>query len=354
MTVEAESRGRIVMRCSASLERGLGHVSRCANLARALAKHDWHTLFLLDADTSVLPDAWRRELKFTEIADEPGSPGDAAATCRWMSRTRADWLVVDSYSAEDDYLLKVASDTHRLCVLDDYSDRRLSKVDLVVNPSLGAESWAYPYTDATVLAGVRFSLLHSAFRRARERREMRDWAEPPRFLVTMGGTDPRGLTGPVVNAVRSAIPNAEITAVVRRENAPAGIDADRLLHGVSPDIMAEEMRSCDFAIATPSTTAWELACVGTPAAFLVAADNQLPAARALTNASLAPVLPHAGALASVLGSELSATNEQVASRLSRWKNLCDGLGAERVAQSMNAYKRTNPASSRSNVRGTDR
>jgi spore coat polysaccharide biosynthesis predicted glycosyltransferase SpsG len=95
------------------------------------------------------------------------------------------------------------------------------------------------------------------------------------------------------------------------------------------------MASADLCIGAGGTTAWERACLGLPALMVEMAANQRGniehLARAGAAISVAPVTPGAVArsLAALAGDadRLEAISRAAAA-------LCDGLGAERVADAI--------------------
>lgn len=322
---------RVVFRCNASAAEGLGHLSRCLSLADAVTAAGGHAWLVLNKDDSMLP--WQQTalpddfLMMVEPNEGWFGSADAARTREVARQHRAPWVVIDAYPADAEYLSMLKSSDLKVCVVDDTNERDLRAADMIVNPNPGTEHWQYPASE--VLAGIDYALLQPAFREARATRVDRG-ARLERFLVSMGGTDPAGLSGPVTRAISATNANAEIRLVAgpaTRVSESAGIEVHRDL---SPSQMAAAMSWADFAVTTPSTTAFELAAVGVPCAVIPVADNQRPNARFLAERDLCLVLATPDELIDALTPDVSNAPEWT-SRQQRWRSLCDGRGAERVA-----------------------
>ena len=250
------------------------------------------------------------------------------------------WIVVDSYAAGAEYLGRIAGRAGRLCVLDDLADRDLRAADLVVNPTPEADTWPYVIGPSTkLLAGPAFALLHRAFPARRGPSLQRRAGAVPveRVLVCMGGADTTNLSERVVNAVLAVLPRAKVRTVVGPGRAdvdsPGGSTSAEYVGKRSPEEMADLMLWADLAVATPSTIAWELSCLGVPSVLVVTASNQKAIGRFLTSDRLATVVESPGGLGTALANAVAATQ---AGPSRRWPGLCDGLGARRVVAAMDA------------------
>lgn len=343
-SAEGKKRGcDLLFRCDASSSIGLGHLSRCASLARAAAELGLRSAFLLNEAELSLP-AWIHQdirARVLNPVPRPGDRYDLAATRAAALRLSVRWVVVDTYAADESFFAGLQGETFHVCVIDDLADRNLSSASLLINPTPGSELWAgRRCRGVEVLAGSSYALLHRAFSKAREDRGEPPCRPPQQVLVTLGGSDPRGLSGPAVRAVGALLSGAEVSLVLGPAASPAADELDTdskvtIFQGLSPQEMAGEMAKSDLAIASPSTTAWELSCLGVPTLAVVVAENQRRNATVLAERSLCEVVEGdsgetgiSAGLKRMLGSPFG----EWAHRLDRWRSLCDGLGAERVAR----------------------
>ena len=316
----------------------MGHLFRSLNLADAVAR---------EGGRCVIATATRSKELGRLVADRghrvvdvssgpPRSPlteSDAANTANAAASNAADWVVVDHYGADDAYLDAFAD--IRLCVFDDGSDRRLDTADLVVDPSPTRAS--PPDHRARWLIGPSFAQLNSAFAGARPASLARTRPRPPlRLLITMGGADVLELTPSLVAAATGALPDAEICAVVgwfaQVDEWPASPRVRRVT-GQTPRQMAARMLWADLAVATPSTTAFELACLGVPAILIPTAENQTRFVPAFA-AHGAVVSGSADIRNGRLAAALASGEPPPEDRGRRWPSLCDGTGSDRVCSEM--------------------
>ena len=164
-----------------------------------------------------------------------------------------------------------------------------------------------------------------------------------RLLITLGGVDRDNVSQKVLGALAYIEgPPLKTVLVVgpanpHRQRLTAIVPASVEIVVDPPDITGL-MLAADLAIATPSTSFWELACLGVPALLLVTADNQRAVARAAENAGAAVVLGESHQLDTrKLAAALTtlAANPAGQQRLSEaGRNLVDGRGAARVADAV--------------------
>jgi len=219
----------------------------------------------------------------------------------------------------------------RVCVLDDLANRDLLAADLVVNPTPGAEDWPYTLQEgATLLAGPSYALLNATFPKVRVESIGRERGLD-RVLICIGGKDGTGATGAVVEIVKRALPSAALRVVVADQATGARGDRVQLHPPQRPREMVRLMAWADLAVATPSTLAWELACLGVPAVLVQVAANQTPIVRALREADLAQVCTGLDQLPAALEAYIALPAAARRQRVVRWAEVTDGRGAGRVA-----------------------
>lgn len=299
---------RVAFRCDASLRIGTGHVMRCLTLARALRARGHDCQFVMRDLTGhqgarvaaegfgltlLPPPSGERVAKGTAHADWAEVPWerDAAETAAALSVL--DWLVVDHYAFDQEWESRALPVSARLMVLDDLADRA-HDCDLILDQNLGrrAEDYdAHVPATAARLIGPRHALLRPEFAAAR-REALAARAARGRalrhVLVTMGGVDAENATGAVLAS--GALDRLQVTVVLGGA-APhlASVRAQvAALPGAAlrvdvPDL-APLMAEADLAIGATGGTAWERCVLGLPTLMLVLAENQAPAAQALTRA----------------------------------------------------------------------
>lgn len=298
---------------------GMGHISRCRTLARALGKQGLSSSFLL-----------RGEQPFAQMLEEDGHHTRFLASWVEVERTvrdvRPKVLLLDSYSITPSTFGSETLNLQLTVLLDDYVDRPYSHVDLAVNPVTHIP--AAPPKGAALL-GPEYALINQAFAHTK-RSALPDFdTAPERIGVVLGGTDPTGTTSALLSLIQAVWPLATVevpglTQLPLLQTSPQVA----LLGQLTPWSMADFFRRADLVFATPSTVAWELSAVGTPTILVETVENHAAVANMLSRVPgvlVARGLPEKEAVLDYWASLSSHA-------LKGWSSLCDGKGAERVAK----------------------
>ncbi len=273
-----------VFRLEAGPRAGWGHLVRCAALAATLRSRGWRCALWSEGHPTSAPAEARRS--FPEFL--PAAPAwseDIPDPVR-----AADWLVVDHYDVDDNVLRRLARalpGTRRL-VLDDEGRRRLGAASLVLNARPGLERSPYA-PGVPALLGERHALLRPGLL-APEAIEAPLPADAEGVLVLLGGTDPRGWTARVLEAIADVDPvrfapiAVHPRASVRTPAIRAALDrfaASVWLEGLDAPALAGWARCCRHAVSAAGGTLHELALLRLPFVAIVAADNQRAFAHAV-------------------------------------------------------------------------
>jgi UDP-2,4-diacetamido-2,4,6-trideoxy-beta-L-altropyranose hydrolase len=351
------SRGILVIRADASIAAGTGHVMRCLALAQEWQDRDGRAAFVVAEATQAIRERVAAEgFDVLSTAIPAGTTDDSARTIALAQELGAHWVVVDGYQfgAEYQHALKSAGLT--LLFLDDYGHSKQYDADLVLNQNLSANSMLYSSRESgtSLLLGLRYCLLR------REFMSWRDWEREitpsgRRVLVTMGGSDPKNLTGNVIEALsRVEIEDLEAVVVIGGSNprADALEDSPPLAAkniSVRRDVtnIAELMAWADVAVSSAGSTCWELCLLGLPSLLYDAAENQKPIAHQLSQRGCAIHLGCSGDFDSdvlVLQLESLLRSTEIRQVMSlRCRELVDGKGAQRVTSIMQSGLRLRPA-----------
>lgn len=276
----------------------------------------------------------------------PQGPDRSFDYPRWMTEALdvndAKALVLDvrdDLRREDVERLKAPG--RIVAVLDDLSDRRLA-ADLAFYPPVPQVPRAgWEGFGGEVHAGWDMVLLRPEF--SRSRRDQREGA--PTVLVTMGGSDPAGLTLKAMNALDRLSGEFRVVVVLgpgflHEETLSASLPGMHRRCEVLRDVrnMADVMSRADLAVASFGVTAYELAATGVPAIYLCLTQDHAESAMALVREGVAVSLGtyervSVEALAEAASRLLndSAAKEGMRRRTS---GLVDGRGAERIARAI--------------------
>lgn len=318
----------LAVRVDASAAIGVGHLARARALAHAWQDAGGRVLFL---SRPLLP-----QLEATVLAEgievvslHASDRGEEEAAAVIRSR-RPAWTVVDGYHLGGEHLDVLAAAGSPVLVIDDDGRTATDAAVAVVDTSPAATANSYARCgSARLLLGPDYVLLRREF--LKWGRWRRPAAAPvERALVTVGGSDPEGVTARAVEAV-AALDGAEAIAVLGPASGPQPAPADGIRWERSPRDMAALMASCDLALAGAGTTCWELAFMMVPMVLVALSEDQLPNAESLRRAGaavVAPTIDEAGSLLLDLAEDLARRDQaSVAGR-----SLVDGLGSARVVQ----------------------
>ncbi len=343
---------KIVFRVDASSDVGLGHLSRCVNLAEVLRSRGNEVLFICRDDSSksfkILEDRLFKTvlLPSNMASSQISQEGDASETIEALEGVRPSWLVVDSYNLDNKFEQRLREHVEKIAVIEDLADRR-HDCDLLIDQN---------YSDRTVetfkpqvpetckfLIGPKYAMLNSIFAKIREV-SVAPRTELKRLFVFCGGSDPKNLTKTVLEALSGdEFSNLAIDVVIgaQNQNFKSGstnqYETNIQFHKSSDDF-AKIMSNSDLAIGAGGTTTWERMCLGVPSIIVSIAENQVPTCEKLGREGFVHYL----------GPQSEVTNESVASAVREFSKtpsalrassvksqiVVDGKGCKRVAEAM--------------------
>jgi UDP-2,4-diacetamido-2,4,6-trideoxy-beta-L-altropyranose hydrolase len=344
--------GTLLIRADASVAIGTGHVMRCIALAQAWQDAGGRAVFAMaEATPAVRARIAAEACEIAEISSSSGTAEDAIQTIALAEQKNCEWIVVDGYHFGADYQRALKAAGFKLTVLDDYGHAQHYCADFVLNQNVSASKLLYESRDekTQLLLGPRYCLLRREFLKWRDwRREIAPKGH--RVLVTMGGSDPANVTARVMDAL-SLVKINDLEAIVVIGGSNPYADSMQLSDRVDKKIslrrdvtnMAELMAWADVAVSSAGTTCWELCLLALPSLLIDVAENQSALARELGRLRYAIHLGApselsteqiAGQVEKLLGSE-----EMRRSLSIRYRELVDGLGAQRVVAAMRANLR---------------
>lgn len=349
----------VVFRVDASRRIGTGHVSRCLNLARSLARHGAAVTFVTRALEGHLIDLIAssgfaiQALPAPTTAPRSGSSyeswlevsvsQDAEDTRRALaSLQRCDWLVVDHYALDRSWHARMRPVVDRILVIDDLANREHDCDMLLDQNALGKPQRyeALAPRHCLRLLGPDFALLGPEYSELRHTVLPRGGAVQ-RVVVFFGGIDEHDMTSRTLRALRSLEPcelTLDVVAGVRHSNfyaLKALIDAMPGVHLREPQAtLAPLFAKADLAIGAGGVTMWERCCLGLPSIVVTIAENQIPGSAAAHEAGLVTCIGYYDNVDEVAIREafVAALPEAVRLRQSALAaGAVDGLGARRVS-----------------------
>ena len=335
----------LLIRADASVQIGTGHIMRMIALGQEWQARGGEVRFACAEITPALRERLDQEgFALQEIAAQPGSAEDLAATCELIRQTGEQNPVValDGYQFDADFQLGLKNARCRLLVMDDYGHADLYHADWVLNQNISAREDLYrnraPHTQ--LLLGPKYALLRKEFLKYRGwKREIPEVAR--KVLVTLGGADPENVTQRVIEAMAGL--DLEVKVVVGGSNPhlPKLQEAVENLKSsparfelvVNSSNMPELMMWADLAVAAGGSTAWELAFLGLPALYFILADNQREIAAKIEKNGIGFCIHDKSDFVAAFRESLRkvSTDESDRAKMSSTAtHMVDGLGSERV------------------------
>lgn len=280
----------ICIRVDSSIQLGTGHVMRCLTLADQLRQHECEVTFIMRELPGHLcqyvENKGYKVLKLPHVVQDFDWEEDAKQTIAVLKciGEKIDWLIVDHYSIDIQWELKLRTYVNRIMVIDDLANRR-HDCDLLLDQNL-YENMEQRYMGLVpetckLLLGPRYALLRPEFREARKKLRPRD-GTVRRILIFFGGTDPTNETLKAIEAVRLLnCSDIEVDVVVGAKNPHRDLIKKKCCElpnfdfHCQVDNMAVLMAKADLAIGAGGSTTWERCYLGLPSLVVVVADNQL-------------------------------------------------------------------------------
>jgi spore coat polysaccharide biosynthesis protein SpsF len=266
---------RLVARADRSVSGGSGHVARMESLLAAWIELGGSSTLI----GAGLDEGWRARLARHGIETEPPGPSIAEDVSR-AGRLGASAMIFDGYEFGPDAIGSARAHLPTVA-MDDFAGFD-HPADLVINQNPGTSSERYLRQSR---CGLPFVLLRSEFREALDSpRDAR------RVVVTLGSSDPAGMTVPITEALMATAPEGARIAVVIGPAAGGDelaaaqarwlADPHVEVH-VDPPRLSAVFASAVVAVSAAGTTTWELLACGTIPCVVQVAENQAVVARGL-------------------------------------------------------------------------
>jgi spore coat polysaccharide biosynthesis protein SpsF len=333
--------GLALIRCDGGGRFGYGHVKRMIALARALRDREGiGALFAVNGSDDAHVPIQRAgfETRSVDASRDIDVLGKIIADCS------PDLLVCDfreGLSRSD--LEALAARVSITAIVDDGSDRRLAADVGYYPPVPQAQALDWTGSHCEPRIGWEWALLGLGKPAARPARA----SAKPTLLVTMGGSDPGGLT------LRSAVALSKLDPAFRARfvigpGVAEGPKLAKTIAGLAPhfetiegaDGLATEFASCDLALAAFGVTAYELGACGVPAIYLCLTEDHALSASAFEAAGMGQSL---GLAARVSDEDIRDSVSALLSDPARQRTMrnvglatIDGEGATRVATDLAA------------------
>jgi UDP-2,4-diacetamido-2,4,6-trideoxy-beta-L-altropyranose hydrolase len=294
---------RLVFRVLAGTLIGLGHLTRCRNLAEVMQARGWEILWVLDSEAA----------SYFSPLQLPGNYVDAAEGCQaaedlvvfqalGSDAQRPPVVIIDGYDFDSDYLQRLRKLGWVTVLMDDGLLAGPLPVDLLVNSSYAVSPTKYTGRNVgKVLLGPAYVPVSPAFSSV----DLVPLSRRDRVAVTFGGSDPAKLTKAFLLAAEQSLFFADkiIELITGAGNGEVDWIRSHLkvsklrvnhLHNVAD--MSHVLGQARVAIAAAGATAHELTAVGIRPQLIIVAENQRENAQAMQQRGLCDLFEDAGTL----------------------------------------------------------
>jgi spore coat polysaccharide biosynthesis predicted glycosyltransferase SpsG len=332
----------VLFRCDASPEIGLGHLVRCLALADELHQnHNAAVAFAMRASPLGSEMAQRQGYLVVSDRDGYGSDFDHEAWLReCMRQTEAQVLFVDvrddlPRSALDALAVRGAT----IAVLEDMSERRWAAHVAFYPPVPQVQKSDWSGFQGRLCVGWEWVILRSQFSESLPPRDNSTTC----LLISMGGSDPAGLTLKAVRAVDRLQGDFESVIILgsafcHQESLQSILANARRRFTVREDVreMSAAMAEANLAICSFGMTAYELAAMGVPTVYACLTEDHEESASALVAAGMGISVGvddrETETRLSVAVERLLSDKSARAQMSARARELIDGQGANRIAE----------------------
>lgn len=319
-------------RFDASRALGSGHAYRCLTLARAFAEEGRTVDLAVGPNTAEIVDL----VGYPALTVPDGMDSAAEAALIGAELGETDLLVVDHYYRDAAFETACRRWAKKIIVIDDLADRP-HNCDFLLDQTLGRTVADYDglvSPSCRLLLGPDYALLRPQFPMERFLGQKGSHDGLNRIVVSMGGTDPHGLTSRALEGIHRLTIDCAVDVVLGRcAPTPVGAGPKFHLHR-NVSAMATLLAGADIVIGAAGTSSWERCCLGVPTLLAVMADNQRSNAAAIIAAgaarSLGDWMTFTVAGVAVALHDLAADRDGLTAMRAAAAHLCDGLGVGRT------------------------
>lgn len=343
------ARRKLLIRCDASARIGYGHLIRSMALAGQIqARGRWQPIFAMAEDAAGIACA-RAQGWTVEAGKHASTASTAGAEADWLAQLVAAHqpvaVILDVRSTLDRHAIEqLRAQRVFIACIDDLSERRLAADVALYPPIPQLRELDWRGCAGQCLSGWEWIIMPAQFAAHKPLSAPASRAQP-QLLVSMGGSDPAGLSLLAIDALDELPEAFDTTLVIGSAFLHQDALNARLQHArreyeivVNPPSMAALMAGADLALASFGATAYELACLGVPALHLSLSADHAASASALADAGAALSLGLYTTLApAAIGAAVSRLLADPAARQRMGQTagtLIDGRGAARLIELM--------------------
>ncbi|MCR4376864.1 MAG: UDP-2,4-diacetamido-2,4,6-trideoxy-beta-L-altropyranose hydrolase [Rhodospirillales bacterium] len=281
--------GTIVFRTHAGEMTGLGHMVRCADLARELITHGAQCIFLVDfLEDAVAP--FVDDLDVRALYDRPPERLDLEVDARLVAEIvkeqPVDWVVVDDYRLGREWEGVLQKAGVKICVIDDLL--RHHQCDVLIDPKWRGDETQTAYdtllpSSAQKLLGPDYALLSAPFHN-KPKRQVGASQAPFTIMLGVGGAGDIELCAQIIDCllVHQSDLGRDIKLVPvlgpLSKNTSAFVERYHNVSSVTPLVgevdLYNHLLQSDLYIGAAGGILYQLMALGIPALTFALAESQ--------------------------------------------------------------------------------
>lgn len=250
-------------------ECGLGHIYRCISFYDELCSRGYNITMIISGDDTVYGAIEKRNFILIDWTN------NVNVLDSYLKNDT--WLFLDSIQATQSDIDYISRKVRKFVVIDDFKRRFYNNaviIDWTANVEKTNKHIHNVGNGNTLLLGLKYSILRKAFLS----KSSYNCSPIQKILITMGGTDIRCLTLPLLEYLILYFPELEFRVITTPNfnEFKKNIDHKNIffLEKLDDYEMKEAMESSNLVITAGGQTLYELASIGVPTIAIQVVDNQ--------------------------------------------------------------------------------
>ncbi|MEW6978877.1 glycosyltransferase [Bacillus pumilus] len=250
--------------------RGMGHVVRMKQLARELLQEDNDLFFYTNERICVemlSHPAWH-----VHMVQESNA---LLQLQQDMKELKPDLLLIDVLDCDLQFLrtIKDSCGSARLVLFEEKRDEACQLADAVVNGIYGGLDGKHMQVNGTAyFHGTPYLLLDHEIGKLKDTYVVRK--DCKRVVISLGGSDPRGLLSKAVSALLTANHIHILAVTGKAAHIKEQVEAEHIQFIRHTDQLPARLWEADLAIVAGGMTLYEAVCIGVPSIVLSQVDHQ--------------------------------------------------------------------------------
>lgn len=273
----------LLFRADGSKEIGMGHIVRCLALADELKNNnpDLEVVFITkyEEGKKLIEE---KNYNVILVIDEGIS--------QIRNLAKEDTLLITDFLDTDNQYISEIKKITGLKVISIDNNTKLKRIDsdILINANVLDEEEMKVIGSTRYFLGPKYMILRKEFEEARKEKEGKKIKDTVKSVFVMfGGTDPRGFTLKVANALRNIHDEVHINLIMgpafsysNKLNKVLSKTNRKFDYMINPKNLIEIMKNADMAITATGITLYELATFGIPSIVIPQAEHQEDIAKA--------------------------------------------------------------------------